>query len=1032
MASRPTELPDSLRAQFAALERALWRKETTQAATATGILLLVSLLALFISDRFWDTPRTLRLFLTGGALAGGFWLLQRWATLWYWRRRDLRAFSKIVQKHHRRLGDRLLGIVELAEQTELPEGMSAALRAAAIKQVAEDAAKMDFTAAVDFQLVRKFLLMAGVVGVIMLLIAIISPNAAGNAAKRWLLPTADAPRYTFIEWDGLPTELVVPHGEPFDFSAEVKFKSFWHPSSAKIVLGLHEGQAAVENGHVRFELPPQTQSGQLRLRAGDAIAVIQVRPEHRPALRQLQAKLELPAYLQQPVQVESTLSGKLRVLKDTKVTLTGEATRSLKSATVQLDRNKPLPLVTQGNRFTSTALSLDDIQRGTLAWKDELGLTNRSPWLLGIESVIDAPPSVELTDLGMDVAILEDEVLRINTMARDDYGVRQLGLAWQIVAGPIVTNSPGSQVMQRQTTNTAQRQFAESFVFSPSVLNIPADTTVEIHAQATDYYPQRVPAESTRYRVHVIGQVKHAEMVRQQFEQMFAKMEEVTRKQEALANATRDLKNQSEEKLNTETAAAKAGEQAQQQEQTARQLQEIARSGTETLREAMRNSTFNEETLREWAKTLQSMQKLSKGEMKDASKSLQQAQQSPKERKEQLAQAQTSEEEAMRALEKMQQNMNQGLDRLQAQTLAQRLRQIAKDEIKVGEYLQTIIPETVGLMVAELPSRYLNTLNDLATSQAKARKDAQLVQDEMSRFYERTQRPAYGEVSKGMKEADTGNQLDKLRQTMLANISLQTMQGLDQWSKRFNDWADKLEPKPDPKSDGGGGEGGKGGNPQDNYLKLLMTFLRMREAQYNLIDRTRLLEQRKAQDEQYAANARKLVDAQFASRRQVIDTQLDNQLPELDKPLEDTFQTMRNTEGILVKPQTGQLAQDSELKVVENLSDIINLINEQQKKNNQQNQSQSNAEQEMAFMMQMVAQPQAGQQMMSMKPGSEPGMNQSGGTTDKANQMATGDGQSGRGPNRSTGNTTGTSQPLPAEFREALESYFKAIEKLDE
>jgi len=1025
------QIPDSLRTQFAALERALWRKETTLAAAATAIVLLVSLLVLFISDRFWDTPRIMRLFLTCGALGVGLWLVHRWWSLWYWRRRDLRAFSKIVQKHHRRLGDRLLGIVELAEQAELPEGISAELRTAAIKQVTEDAAKMDFTAAVDFRIVRKFLIGAGVVAGVALLIGIVSPGAAGNAVKRWLSPAADAPRYTFIEWDGLPTELVVPHGEAFDFAAQVQFRSFWHPSSASVTLGLHEGKSAVENGRVHFELPPQTQPGQLRLRAGDAIATINIRPEHRPALRQLQAKLELPAYLQQAPQVESALSGKLRVLTDTKVILTGEASRSLKAASVQLDRQAPQKLITQGSRFTSPALMLDNVQRSSFTWTDELGLTNRSPWLLGVETVIDAAPSVELTDLGMDVAILEDEVLRINAGARDDFGVRQLSLAWQIVAGPVVTNSPGTQLMQRQTTNSAQKQFADSFVFSPSILNIPADSTVEVHAQAVDYFPNRVPSESPRFRIHVIGHVKHAEMVRQQFEQMFAKMEEVTRKQEAVANATRDLKNQSEEKLNTETAAAKAGEQAQQQEQTARQLQDIARSGTETLREAMRNPTFNEETLREWAKTLQAMQKLGKGEMKDAAKSLQQAQQEAKQRGEELAKAQTSEEEALRALEKMQQNMNQGLDRLQAQTLAQRLRQLSKDESKIGEYLQTIIPETVGLMVTELPSRYLNTLNDLSTSQAKTRKDAQGVQDEMSRFFERTQRPAYGEVSKDMKEADTGAQLDKLRQTMLANISLQSLQGLNGWSKRFTEWADKLEPKQDSKSEGGEGKG-KGGSPQDNAIKLLMTLLRMREAQYNLIDRTKLLEQRKDVDTQYVENAKKLSAAQFASRRQVIDTQLENEIPELDKPLEDTFQAMRNTESVLSKPQTDVAAQDSEIKVVENLSDIINLLNEQQKKNNQKSQSSSSAEQEMAFMMQMVAQPQAAGQQMSMKPGSEPGVNQNGGTTDRANQASTGDAQSGRGPNRTTGNTSGTTQPVPTEFREALEGYFKAIEKLDE
>lgn len=414
----------------------------------------------------------------------------------------------------------------------------------------------------------------------------------------------------------------------------------------------------------------------------------------------------------------------------------------------------------------------------------------------------------------------------------------------------------------------------------------------------------------------------------------------------------------------------------------------------------------------------------------DASQSLQQAQQQKQaaERQGELAKAQTSEEEATRALEKMQQNVNQGLDRLQAQTLAQRLRQISKDEQKITEHLQTIVPETVGLMVAELPSRYLNTMNDLATSQAKVRKDAQTVQDEMGRFFERTQKEVYGEVSKEMKDIETVPKLDKLRQTMLANISLQSLQQLGGWTKQFNDWADKLEPKSDPSSGGGGNGQGGGQTPQDNYIKLLMSFLRMRESQYNLMDRTRLLEQRKDVDAQYAQNAKKLAEAQFLSRRQIIDTQFENEIPELDKPLEDTFQTMRDTETVLSKPQTDALAQETEFKVVENLSDMINILNEQQKKQNQSS-GQSQSEMEMAFLMQMAAQQQA--QQMGMMPGSNPGMNRNGGDTDRPNQAATGDDHGNRDNARTTGRTTGTTQPVPVEFREAMESYFKAIEKLD-
>jgi hypothetical protein len=49
-------LPDALRRQFADVERRLWRVETTVAVCAVAGGLMLSLLAMFVSDRLWETP----------------------------------------------------------------------------------------------------------------------------------------------------------------------------------------------------------------------------------------------------------------------------------------------------------------------------------------------------------------------------------------------------------------------------------------------------------------------------------------------------------------------------------------------------------------------------------------------------------------------------------------------------------------------------------------------------------------------------------------------------------------------------------------------------------------------------------------------------------------------------------------------------------------------------------------------------------------------------------------------------------------
>ena len=113
------DIPDELRQQFAVVLRRLWRVETTMAVCLAAAGLFGSYLVLFFSDCLWDSPGWLRLGLlsagVGVAVASVVWWLSRWV----FHKRDTRALAKLVQRRYRRLGDRLLGIVELADVEDL-------------------------------------------------------------------------------------------------------------------------------------------------------------------------------------------------------------------------------------------------------------------------------------------------------------------------------------------------------------------------------------------------------------------------------------------------------------------------------------------------------------------------------------------------------------------------------------------------------------------------------------------------------------------------------------------------------------------------------------------------------------------------------------------------------------------------------------------------------------------------------------------------------------------------------------------------
>ena len=134
-----TSLPPSLQRQFVFLERRLWRMDAVVAGTGAAGSLLLSFVCQFASDRVWDTPEVLRAAFALAGWAGFVFFAWQYGTRWVWGRRSVRMLAMIVQKRYRRLGDRLLGIVELADPGSRPANFSPELCRAAIEQVAGEA-----------------------------------------------------------------------------------------------------------------------------------------------------------------------------------------------------------------------------------------------------------------------------------------------------------------------------------------------------------------------------------------------------------------------------------------------------------------------------------------------------------------------------------------------------------------------------------------------------------------------------------------------------------------------------------------------------------------------------------------------------------------------------------------------------------------------------------------------------------------------------------------------------------------------------
>jgi hypothetical protein len=510
-------------------------------------------------------------------------------------------------------------------------------------------------------------------------------------------------------------------------------------------------------------------------------------------------------------------------------------------------------------------------------------------------------------------------------------------------------------------------------------------------------------------------------MVRQNLESLLVRLEEVTRLEERLAADTRELKDLA--KLDSPEAASKMRSLEKSQDQNAEQLRNLAEEGMKNLREALRNPAFSEELLKEWTQNLHQMQQVASQPMAKASQSLQSAQNSPnsQQKEQQLAEAVEQQEETIEQLQQMQKQVNQGLDDLQALTLSERLHKLGGEQKKIEGHLQKHIAETVGLTPPELPPRFQKINGSLATMQSESQAESVKLQGEISRFFERTQKPNYGKVSEEMTQSHPGDQLDEVRGLIQENIGMVAMRNLALWSERFQAWAETLQP-----TDKGEDSGASGSPQEDSALKQLLALLRVRERQMNVQERTRLLHAHQEEKDVYRDGAVLLAASQGKLNRDLTKQAVENPFSLLEAPYADAMTAMSDVEHLLDRPRTDHVTRSAQDKSLAVLTDLINLLNEQAKKGaSSSGQGQSSQSGEMAFLMQMMAP----QMTPGMKAGQTPGGNMMGGTTDRTSGAATGNAAGAVGEGRTVNKASGVPGNYPTEFRPALEKYFKALEE---
>ncbi len=621
---QPT-LPPDLEAKLAEFRRRVWIIKLAEGVLAALFGIALSYLLVFVLDRFGETPAWARwcILIAGGATLG-LGLPLKWHR-WVWRQRRLEDAARLLRLTFPRLGDQLLGIVELVRMDHGAAGRSERLVQAAIAQTAEAVKGRDFTHAVPNARHRQWgWAAASVLGLAVLAFVLVNA-AAQNALLRWIAPWRQVERFTFADVDPLPARLVVPYAEPFDLPVRLSSGTQWSPGEGWGRIGDQPDVGAkLASGIYPFKFPPQKQDADLALSLGDVRKSIQIEPKTRPELADVTVHLRLPAYL--GYQSEQTLQvsgGSVSVLKGADAAFEAKATRDLASASMDGQSQK----VDGAKILTGYEPITADVDR-QFVWKDHDGLTPRDPLVLKVRAVEDQPPTIVARRDSLEEVVLDSEVVTFDLTAMDDFGVKQVGLDWVGSLNQEDGKTPvnGTKIV---AVGGAEKKEAEVRATFCATREGVAPQNLEMRAWVIDYLPGRPHVHSAAFILHILNKTDHALWLTEQFGKWLEAAKESYEREQQLNQTNKELRAMSAAELDRPENRRRVSQQASEENANASRLDSLTQSGRNLVQQAMKNDEFDAKRLESWATMLKILQDIAANRMPSVSDLLKQTASAP-------------------------------------------------------------------------------------------------------------------------------------------------------------------------------------------------------------------------------------------------------------------------------------------------------------------------------------------------------------------------------------------------------------------
>ena len=383
------------------------------------------------------------------------------------------SLALLVERQHPEIGGRLVTAVQLNQPGRSGDSHSRELLKRVHREAAAVVDEVDPNRVFRWEpLVRKAMIV-GPLALCMLGFAIISPNAFGRALGRLsLLSDEPWPRRAHLEMVGVELPRVTASEEsvsepellefedqalrlPRGSNATLRIRADAENAEVPVVCTVYyrsddgtRGQSnmrrvgRVVDGYQSFVLEGPPLSGLSESFTfsvhglDDRMDGFRVEAVQPPAITEMQVQVRYPEYLRAEgsgeVDLSTTYQAGLRVSEGSDVTLLASSGTPLGDADILLktDDGEVRPdQVTYSDDRRQLRLTLKDFKAATtvrIVPRDAGGISAQAPYRYFMGVVLDEPPELELRMRGVGTAVTAIAKLPIESVATDDYGVREL------------------------------------------------------------------------------------------------------------------------------------------------------------------------------------------------------------------------------------------------------------------------------------------------------------------------------------------------------------------------------------------------------------------------------------------------------------------------------------------------------------------------------------------------------------------------------------------------------------------------------